>query len=105
MVLKDAKLVGTSYTVVSGEYLFVLYLATNLEERSRGIGSKILDEMKDLYKDKMFVLNIDSVNKTSSNYLEQKRREKFYIKNVFIELILVLNQIVKSLMLCLWKKI
>lgn len=60
------------------------YLAIDSKERSTGYGSKVLNFLKNYYKDFRLFLEIEnSFDKKASNYTERQSRKKFYTKNGF----------------------
>ena len=68
------------------------YLAVAKNRRGQGIGSKILQKMREQYQGKGLFLEIEIVDDSAENYEERKRRKQFYLANgmkpmnVFVEL-------------------
>lgn len=79
----DSTFCGISYTVRTEKMVFVLYLAVSNKIRSKGYGSKILNHLKVLYKEKEIVLNIEPVDEKAENNSQRIRRLEFYKKNGF----------------------
>lgn len=63
--------------------VMVDYLAVSGKIRSKGIGSKILQEICKLFSDKKIVLLIEKVDDSSENKEQRISRRKFYLKNGF----------------------
>ena len=76
---------GISYTICKNDTVFVLYLAVNDKIRSKGYGSKILETIKNQYKNKSVVLNIEPLDCNSENYEQRIKRFEFYKRNGFID--------------------
>lgn len=83
------KFVGLSYTVESNETLFVVYLAVHDSIQSQGYGSKILENLKQKYKNKsvtLFIETMDTTAEKADNYAQRVKRLAFYEKNGFTHL-------------------
>ena len=63
--------------------IFILYLAVNIESRSKGYGSYLLKWCLQKYKDKKIYLNIEEVKESVKDYETRKKRLKFYQNNGF----------------------
>lgn len=75
---------GFTYLVNDKNMTFVLYLAVDDSIRSNGYGSKIIRWIINNKKDNI-VLNIEEVDKQYNNYEQRLIRQKFYLKNGFID--------------------
>ena len=80
---KDDRLVGLSYTIAAGDYLYILYLAVNKELRGGSWGTRILDSLKQQFPHKQLVLEIEPLDKTADNYEQRLARLGFYERNGF----------------------
>lgn len=76
---------GISYTVSTNEMVFLLYLAVNDRIRSKGYGTAIIQNLKEMYKDTPISLNIEAIDKYADNYEQRVRRQAFYRKNGFYD--------------------
>ncbi len=74
--------VGLSYVILYRSSVFILYLAIDKDMRSKGYGTKILENLKERYSDKSISLNIEEVIECS-NYEERLKRKEFYERNGF----------------------
>ena len=77
----EGEFCGFTYSVVSEELVSVVYLAVKADMRSRGIGSAILDYLKEYYRGKIISLNVEILDRDADNYEQRKRRVAFYLKN------------------------
>ena len=79
----DDQLVGMSYTTKTQNRIFVLYLATNARIRSRGYGTKILQQFIRENPNQEIVLNIEPQDAYADNADQRAKRLRFYQKNGF----------------------
>lgn len=59
------------------------YLAVNQNIRGKGTGSKLIQYIKEVYKNHKIVLLIEQVVESASNYSQRIARKKFYLTNGF----------------------
>lgn len=89
---KDGKFAGLVITINGADKILIDYLAVNGKRRSQGIGSVILQEMRQRYAGKGVFLEIEMVDAAADNFEERKHRKQFYLANgmtemnVFVEL-------------------
>ena len=74
---------GLSYTIEAGEYLYILYLAVPDELRGKGYGTRILQQLRELYPQASQVLEIEPLDPKASNYDQRMERLRFYERNDF----------------------
>lgn len=79
----DDQLIGMSFLFLYNDLAYLSYICVEENLRDKGYGSKILNKVKDDFKDYRIVLDIEEVVKNSENYEERKRRKDFYLKNGF----------------------
>ena len=90
--VENSKFAGLVITINGPEQILLDYLAVDKKRRGQGIGSKMLQKMREHYTGKGVFLEIEIVDETAENYEERKRRKQFYLKNgmtpmnVFVEL-------------------
>ena len=77
--------IGFTYCVISSTYVFLFFLAIDPLKQSKGYGSKILEIIKDKYKDKYIFLNAQRIDSNVKNNDERIRRINFYKRNGFNE--------------------
>lgn len=74
---------GVSYTAMSDNMIFILFLAVNSNIRSKGYGTAILEHIKKNSNGKTITLNIEPVIESAENYEQRKSRLLFYERNGF----------------------
>lgn len=76
-------LIGFTYSSLSRgrDLVFVMYLAIDPALRSKGYGSRILEQLRQTYAGSRIILNIEAVEKDSPNAAERLRRRDFYVRN------------------------
>lgn len=82
----DGKFAGLVITINGPDKILLDYLAVNEKMRGRGVGSKLLREMRKIYTGKGIFLEIETVKEDAENAEERKRRKKFYLSNGMTEL-------------------
>lgn len=86
------KFAGLVITINGPDKVLLDYLAVAKKRRGQGIGSGILQKMREQYAGKGVFLEIELVDKSAENYEERRRRKQFYLTNgmtpmnVFVEL-------------------
>lgn len=76
---------GFTYLIYNKNTTFVFYLAIDKNIRSKGYGSKILNWIIENNKENCIVLNIETVDTKYNNYEQRLSRQKFYLKNGFVD--------------------
>ena len=79
----EQQFVGFAYVVELGRYLYILYLAVEQDARGHGYGSRMLDQLREMYPDHLFVLEIEPVEPNADNYDQRVARQAFYERNGF----------------------
>lgn len=77
--------VGFSFYIMKRDSVFVLYLAVNDKVHSKGIGSRILTEIKNENPGKAIFLNVEPIDDKADNSIQRERRLNFYRKNGFYD--------------------
>lgn len=78
---------GITFLVPYKDILYLYFLAVREEVRNHGTGSDILTALKETYKDKRIILNIESLRHLQNGEEELKRRRlHFYERNGFRDL-------------------
>jgi GNAT superfamily N-acetyltransferase len=75
--------VGLIYNIVYKDIVYIYYLAITDELRNKGYGTKVLTDVKNIYKNKRIILMAETLDQNASNYQERINRNKFYSKNGF----------------------
>ncbi|MCR2051279.1 GNAT family N-acetyltransferase [Actinomyces bowdenii] len=76
-------LAGLTYTVESRTMVWLFYLAVNDSVRSRGYGSRILEQVRRRAVGRPVVLEIEPVEAGAPNLDQRRRRLAFYQRNGF----------------------
>ena len=84
--------VGFASVIIYKHICYIFFLAVSEEHRSKGYGSKILKEIRNLYKDNVILLCYEYVDPSYIDYENRKRREKFYMNNGFKKNPLITNE-------------
>lgn len=82
-IYDDNEYIGLLYLTYYKDIVYVFYLAIDPSHRSKGYGSRILQHLRKVYKDKRLLLNIEKVDSFADNYEQRFKRKRFYEKNGF----------------------
>ena len=82
-LVNEEEVLGFVYLIFCDNMIFILYLAVDTDNRSKGYGSYILKWCLNKYMDKNIYLNIEEVKKESRDYETRLKRLKFYLNNDF----------------------
>ncbi|MGN0308556.1 MAG: anaerobic sulfite reductase subunit AsrA [Lachnospiraceae bacterium] len=82
-IYDNEKFVGLVYNIFYKDIVFVFYLAIDKGNRGQGYGTKVLDSIKQKYKNSRIILCIEPVDENSDNYEQRVKRKNFYLKNGF----------------------
>lgn len=82
-VYDDTDYVGLLYLTYFKDIVYIFYLAIDPSQQSKGYGSAILQHLREIYKDKRLLLNIEKVDPSAANYEQRYNRRTFYEKNGF----------------------
>ena len=77
---REGKFAGLIITINGQEHILLDYLAVDTAQRGTGIGSEILQLMRQAYAGKGVFLEIESVYEECDNKAERLRRKHFYEK-------------------------
>ncbi len=81
--LDEGRFCGFTFTLAGDNYVYVLYMATDVSIRSKGYGTRILSRLKETYPQAQFVLDIELPNEHALNAEQRYRRRDFYERNGF----------------------
>lgn len=76
---------GFGYLATINKITFVMFFAVDEHARSKGYGSRILNEIQSLYPNNKIIITIESCDKDAANVEERLNRKKFYLKNGYVE--------------------
>ena len=74
-----------TYTIESKKMIFLLYFAVNARQRSKGYGSLIIHELKQIAGGREIILNVEKPDQSSENNMQRVQRIAFYKKTAFIK--------------------
>jgi len=77
----DDVFVGFTYTISFGGVTYLWYLAISSEIRSKGYGSQIMQQLREIYPNNRIVLNLEVQDEFASDSEVKKKRKEFYMRN------------------------
>lgn len=78
------KFIGLIYNIVYKDIVYIYYLAIEEKFRHQGYGTKVLNDIKEMYKNKRIILMAETLDQKADNYQERVNRNNFYHKNGFV---------------------
>lgn len=83
----DNDFVGFAALVPFENIVYLAFFVVDISKQNQGYGSAILSLLKEIYKDKIIILESESITgeafKNATNKKERLKRAKFYEKNAF----------------------
>lgn len=76
---------GITYTIESEKMIFLLYFAVNAQLRSKGYGSRIIEEIKKIAGKREIILHVEKPNEYAENNAQRVQRIAFYERNGFYQ--------------------
>ena len=76
---EDKKFVALATTINGDDLILLDYFAVSKNLRGKGLGTKILKTLRNLYPDRGFFLEIEFPHSNAQNYSERIRRKNFYL--------------------------
>lgn len=76
---KDSKFIGLATTINGDDLILLDYFAVSKKLRGKGLGTKILKALRNIYPDKGFFLEIELPISDAQNFKERIRRKNFYL--------------------------
>lgn len=83
-ICDEKTFVGLLYNIYFKDIVFIFYFAIDSNLRGKGYGTKVLELVKQKYKNHRIILNIEEINSKYDNNNQRIKRKKFYEKNGFI---------------------
>lgn len=80
-IVEDGQMTGLAITVLYKDLVLLDYFAISRDSRGCGYGSCALALLKERYKDRRLVLEIELPDGNSGRLEERIRRKRFYLKN------------------------
>ena len=78
-------LIGFTLLGVSSTCVYLFLLAVDKQQRSKGYGSRILQELKNRYAGRQIVLDLEGIDAQAENNAQRISRKRFYLRNGFYE--------------------
>lgn len=78
-------LCGFVYLAAMKDLVFVMFLAVDENLRSKGYGSKILEEVQAIYPKHKIIVSIERCDEPAENLEQKLRRKRFYLHNGYSE--------------------
>lgn len=78
-------LCGFVYMATTDNLTFVMFFAVDEINRSKGYGSRILDEIQSIYPNNKMIVSIERCDVDAEDIEQRRRRKKFYMNNDYIE--------------------
>lgn len=83
-MLDKGEFVGFVYLINGKKAMFVLYLAMDERQHSKGYGSRILTLIEQQKAGKTIVFNVETADNTqANNHAQRLKPQAFYLKNSF----------------------
>lgn len=83
-IYDENEYIGLLYLTYYKDIVYVFYLAIDPSQQSKGYGSMVLQHLKEIYKDKRLLLNIEKVDRFADNYEQRFKRKQFYERNGYL---------------------
>lgn len=78
---ENGEFLGLAIMILYADIALLDYLAIEETKRSQGIGGKVIESLKNIYKDSKFVLEIEDSDKDIPEREMRLRRKKFYLSH------------------------
>ncbi|MBM7642441.1 GNAT family N-acetyltransferase [Streptococcus loxodontisalivarius] len=75
---------GLAYVIADAKNYFILFLAVDGQNRSKGYGSAILQKLKGEAGERPVILTIEPMDESAENIDQRRKRLAFYERNGFI---------------------
>lgn len=78
---KEGMFQGLAFMVLCEDMVLLDYFAIASSEREKGLGSEALKLLKEYYRGRRFLLEIECLDAEAENAEQRKRRKAFYLRN------------------------
>ena len=82
----DDETIGMIYTIIHKDLAYVFYFALKPQYRYQGKGTKVLELMRERYRDRRLFLAVERLDEPCDNLEDRIKRHDFYAKNGYIDL-------------------
>lgn len=76
----EDKFIGITYIVKNKDLAYIFYLAVQPDERGKGYGTEIINELKKRYAGMRLFLALELPDEQAPNYEQRVKRHEFYSK-------------------------
>lgn len=83
---EEEEFLGLAITISWEDMTLLDYFAVCPDVRGKGIGSRAFALLKDRYRDRIFLLEVENPGKAAKNSLQRIRRKEFYLRNGMIQI-------------------
>lgn len=84
-LVEEKKFIGFMVVQTYKDIAYLFFLAICSEYRSKGYGSKAIETLKEIYKNKKQVVDLEMLDKHAGNSKQREKRKIFYIRNGYKE--------------------
>ena len=78
-------LCGFIYAATIGKQTFIMFFAVDEKLRSKGYGSRILNQMQARHPENKIIISIEPCDNNAEDIQTRVRRKKFYMDNGYVE--------------------
>ncbi len=78
---ENGELLGLAIMMLHSDIALLDYLAIDESKRGMGVGGKVIENLKEIYKDKRLLLEIEDTASDAPDIETRKRRKKFYLSH------------------------
>lgn len=79
----EGQFVGLTYEITEGDLTLLFFLAVNDQVRSKGYGSRILEDIRTRHAGNRVIIEIEPVDAAAENAGQREKRRAFYLRNGF----------------------
>lgn len=83
-IKEENKVIGFFINMIHEDIVLVSFFAVKKKYRNKKAGSRALEALKEMYKDKKILLEIEVLDDKSHNYDMRVRRKNFYKRHGFV---------------------
>lgn len=84
-LLEKDNFVGFMVVMLYEDMAYLFFLAIAAENRSNGYGSRAIQILKEVYPEKIHVVDFEMMDDTAPNKEQRERRRNFYLRNGYRE--------------------
>ncbi len=85
VIEEEGEFAGLAISILFEDVILLDYFAIEPKFRSKGLGGRALQAVRDRYEDRRFLLEIERTDVKCDNVEQRIRRKKFYLRNGLTE--------------------